>query len=441
MSNNNTGKSARDTALQVLVACRKNGAWMDAALKQRLGRDRLDRRDAALATRLCACVMQNRMLLDEWISRYLKGKLSALQPVVLDVLRLAVCQLRFFDKLPPSAVVDEAVEQAKCLANPRAAGLVNGLLRAMLRDPSRLNLPASLPLRYSHPEELVALLRENVGAEKLEALLESHNQTPPVCAQVNALRTDPQTLCEHFASEGMEAEPHPWLPGCLLLSGGGIEQSAAFRDGLFYVQDPAAKLAVLALDPRPGEQILDCCAAPGGKSFAAAIRMENRGTLTACDIHPHKIQLLEAGAARLGLSCLSAQVQDAAVPKPEWAGRFDRILADVPCSGLGVIRKKPDIRYKALAPTERLPELQRRILEAQATHLRPGGTLVYATCTVLRRENEAVVAAFLAAHPEFSAQPLELPGVGRIERGMLTLLPCVDGTDGFFIAKMVKQDD
>lgn len=433
--------SARDSALQVLIACRKNGAWMDAALKQQLGKDRLDRRDAALATRLCACVMQNRLLLDEWIGRYLKGKRSDLQPVVLDVLRLAVCQLRFFDKLPPSAVVDEAVKQTKRLANPRAAGLVNGLLRNMLRDPSRLTLPTDLPLRYSHPKELVELLRENVGAERLEALLESHNQAPAVCVQVNRLRTDAEALRESLAAEGMEAQPHPWLPDCLLVSGGGIEQSAAFRDGLFYVQDPAAKLAVLALDPEPGEHILDCCAAPGGKSFAAAIRMENRGSVTACDIHPHKIQLLEAGAARLGIDCLSAQERDASVPNPEWAGRFDRILADVPCSGLGVIRKKPDIRYKDLGPTERLPEVQRRILEAQATHLRPGGTLVYATCTILRRENEAVVEAFLAEHPTFSTVPLELPGIGRVESGMKTLLPCVEGTDGFFFAKLIKRND
>ncbi len=433
--------SARDSALQVLIACRKNGAWMDAALKQQLGKDRLDRRDAALATRLCACVMQNRLLLDEWIGRYLKGKRSDLQPVVLDVLRLAVCQLRFFDKLPPSAVVDEAVKQTKRLANQRAAGLVNGLLRNMLRDPSRLTLPTDLPLRYSHPKELVELLRENVGAERLEALLESHNQAPAVCVQVNRLRTDAEALRESLAAEGMEAQPHPWLPDCLLVSGGGIEQSTAFRDGLFYVQDPAAKLAVLALDPEPGEHILDCCAAPGGKSFAAAIRMENRGSVTACDIHPHKIQLLEAGAARLGIACLSAQERDASVPNPEWAGRFDRILADVPCSGLGVIRKKPDIRYKDLGPTERLPEVQRRILEAQATHLRPGGTLVYATCTILRRENEAVVEAFLAEHPTFSPVPLELPGIGRVESGMKTLLPCVEGTDGFFFAKLIKRND
>ena len=167
--------------------------------------------------------------------------------------------------------------------------------------------------------------------------------------------------------------------------------------------------------------------------------MGNVGSVTACDIHPHKIRLLEAGAGRLGVKILTATEKDASVPDPAWAERFDRIIADVPCSGLGVIRKKPDIRYKDLTPAERLPEIQRRILESQATHLRPGGILVYSTCTILRRENEAVVEAFLAAHPEFSTVPLELPGLGRIERGMKTLLPCDEGTDGFFLAKLMKR--
>ena len=432
--------SARDTALSVLIACRRNGAWMDAALKQQLGKDRLDRRDAALATRLCASVFQNRLLLDEWISRYLKGKLSSLQPVVLDVLRLAFCQLQFFDKIPPSAVVDEAVNQTKRLANPRAAGLVNGLLRAVLRNPARLSMPEDLSLRYSHPKVLLDLLRENVGEEKLEALLQCHNDTPAICAQVNTLRTDTKSLIAFLEAEGMAAVPHPWLPDCLLLSGGGIEQSAAYRDGLFYVQDPAAKLAVLALEPKSGEQILDCCAAPGGKSFASAILMKNHGSITACDIHPHKLPLLEAGAERLGITCLSVCAQDATRSNPGWKDRFDCVIVDVPCSGLGVIRKKPDIRYKDLGSAEQLPLLQRQILEVQASHLRPGGTLVYSTCTILRRENEAVVEAFLSDHPDFSTVSLELPGISSVENGMKTLLPCDEGTDGFFIAKLRKND-
>ena len=431
--------SARDTALSVLIDCRKNGAWLDAALKEQLAKDKPDRRDAALVTRLCAAVTQNRLLLDEWISRFLKGNISQLQPVVLDILRLAVCQLRFFDRLPPSAVVNEAVEQAKRLANPRAAGLVNGVLRAMLREPERLSLPGELSLRYSHPRELVELLRENVGPELLEPLLKCHNEAPPACLQTNLLRTDTPSLAASLEAEGHSVTLHPWLPDCLLVSGGGIEQSAAFRQGLFWVQDAAAKLAVLALAPRPGEKLLDCCAAPGGKSFAAAVAMGNLGSVTACDIHAHKTKLLESGASRLGLTLLRVLQKDASVRDSAWAGAFDRIIADVPCSGLGVIRKKPDIRYKDLTPLAGLPAVQRRILEAQATHLKPGGVLVYSTCTVLKRENEDVIEAFLAEHPEFSPEPFALPGVGTVTTGMKTLLPCVEGTDGFFVARLKKK--
>lgn len=432
--------SARDAALSVLISCRRDGAWSDGALKQQLARDELDRRDAALATRLCAAVLQNRMLLDEWVARYLKGRLSALQPVVLDILRLAVCQLQFFDKLPPSAVVNEAVGQAKRLANPRAAGLVNGLLRAMLRDPSRLTLPEDLSLRYSHPAALVELLRQNVGQARLEALLCADNAAPPACIQTNRLRTDSAALTAALEQEGLCVTPHPWLPDCLLLTGGGIERTEAFRSGWFYVQDAASRLAVEALSAAPGQRVLDCCAAPGGKSFSAAIAMQNTGSLTACDIHPHKRELMERGAQRLGLTCLTAQVQDASVSRPDWEQRFDRVVADVPCSGLGVIRKKPDIRYKALAPMEALPEIQYRILSAQAAHLRPGGVLVYSTCTILRRENEEVVMRFLAEHPEFTPEPFSLPGLGEVSTGMRTLLPCDEGTDGFFMARLRKAE-
>ena len=196
---------------------------------------------------------------------------------------------------------------------------------------------------------------------------------------------------------------------------------------------------MLALDPQPGDRVLDCCAAPGGKSFTAAIAMKNGGTLVSCDIHPHKLNLIRAGAERLGLDIIQARLQDASVTNPEWVEAFDRIIADVPCSGLGVIRKKPDIRYKDLAPLEGLPAVQRRILEAQAAHLRPGGLLIYSTCTILRRENEDVVTAFLSGHPEFVLEPLELPGLGRIDSGMKTLLPCDEGTDGFFIARLRKN--
>ncbi len=431
--------SARDTALATLIACRRAGAWSDGALKQNLARDGLDRRDAALATRLCFGVLQNRMLIDFWLSRFVRGRLDQLQPVVLDILRLAVCQLAFADKIPPSAAVSEAVNQTKAYANARAAGLVNGVLRAMLRAENAFALPEDPAVRYSHPRALVDLLRENVGEEKLEPLLAAHNGTPPTFLQVNTRRADARTVTASLEDEGFSVAPHPWLENCLTLSGGSPEHSAAFREGLFYVQDPAARMAVLAADPQPGMQVLDCCAAPGGKSFAAAIQMENRGSIRSCDLHGHKIDLIARGADRLGLDCIQASQADATTPNPDWADRFDLVIVDVPCSGLGVIRKKPDIRYKDLDRLAELPAVQARILAAQARHVCPGGVLLYATCTILKRENEDLVSAFLASHPGFAAEPFSLPGGLSAPEGTFTFLPCDHGTDGFFVAKIRRQ--
>lgn len=431
--------SARDTALATLIACRRAQAWSDEALKQNLARDRLDRRDAALATRLVYGVQQNRMLLDHWLSRFVRGKLSALQPVVLDILRLAVCQLAFLDRIPSSAAVSEAVSQTRKYANARAAGLVNGVLRAMLRDPDAFRLPDDLPTRYSHPAPLVELLRENVGEQRLEALLACHNAAPPTYIQVNACRAGAEEVRAELEAEGYAVTAHPWLPGCFELSGGSPEKSAAFRSGKIYVQDPAAKLAVLAAAPRSGMDVLDCCAAPGGKSISAAVCMENSGAIRACDLHAHKLPLIEKSADRLGLTCISVSRADALVPNPEWRDRFDLVLADVPCSGLGVIRKKPDIREKDLSALAALPEVQSRILEAQSGHVRPGGLLLYSTCTVLKRENEAVVERFLQTHPDYCPEAFSLPGDISAPDGFCTLLPCDHGTDGFFIAKLRRK--
>ena len=426
--------NARDAALKALVACRRNGAWSDGALKELL--KGLDRRDAALASRLCYGVLQNRTLLDFWIDAFVKGKL---QPVVREILRLAVYQLNFLDKVPSSAAVNEAVDQAKRFANPSAGRLVNGVLRNMLR--TGLPQPEDLATRYSHPQVLVDLLTEEFGEETTRRLLESHNGAPATVLQVNTLMTNRDELLSRLLAEGVTAREHPWLPDCITVSAtGDLEQLPSYREGLFYVQDAAARLVVKAAGLQPGMKVLDCCAAPGGKSFAAAMEMKNRGVLISCDIHPHKIALLEKGAERLHISILTARLQDASKPVEDWKNAMDAVLADVPCSGLGVIRKKPEIRDKNLAQTERLPALQRAILDTQAQYVKPGGILLYSTCTILRRENEAVAEDFLQNHPEFALETVEFPKDSGIPAGpMTTLLPCDHGTDGFFICKFRRK--
>ena len=432
---------ARTTALSALIACRRQGAWSDGALKEYIVRDRLDRRDAAFAARLCYGVMQNRMLLDVYLESLLTGKLRDLQPVVLDILRLGAYQILFLDKVPVSAAVNEAVEQCKKYANKRASGLVNGVLRNLARQKDRLPEPPDLSTRYSHPAELVELLEKNVPAGMLESVLKADNESPATQVQINPLLADETAVLAELDELEISHQPHPWLPGCFLLSGtGSMEQMELFRQGKLYVQDAAAHLAALAAGVKPGMRVLDCCAAPGGKSFAAAMQMENCGSITSCDIHAHKTALIEKGAERLGITIISAQQADASVPNEAWKESFDTVIADVPCSGLGVIRKKPDIRYKDLRQTEALPEIQKKILENVSGYVKPGGVLLYSTCTILKRENEEAVSAFLKAHPEFSLEPFQTPEKLDIPNGgMLTLYPGQAETDGFFIAKLRKQ--
>ncbi len=432
---------ARQTALGALIACRKQGAWSDGVLKEYVQRDRLDRREAALAARLCYGVLQNRQLLDYYLASLVRGRLKDLQPVVLDILRLGLYQILFLDKVPPSAAVNEAVEQGKKYANARAAGLVNGVLRSAIRERARLTPPEDLATRFSHPQALVELLAGEMNREDLEAVLAADNEAPETVLQLNPLRGALRELHNAVIEAGGTEHPHPWLPDCCTAAGvGSLERLEAFQKGIFYVQDAASRLAVGCAALGPGMQVLDCCAAPGGKSFAAAIDMKNQGRVVSCDIHPHKIALIEKGTQRLGLTAIEARCQDARAFVPGWEGAMDAVLVDAPCSGLGIIRKKPDIRYKELSQTEALPALQLEILRNQARYVKPGGVLLYSTCTILNRENGAVVRAFLEEHPGFSPEPLPLPeALPQDGSGMLTLLPGKYGTDGFFICKMRRR--
>ena len=436
--------SARETAVLTLAACEKQGAWSDGHLKHAIRAQGLDRRDAALATRLCYGVLQNRLLLDWRLGRLCSMKLDKLEIRILCDLRVAAYQLLFLDKIPPSAAVNEAVELAKRHSrSPRAAGLVNGVLRSLLREEAPevrgKDEMETLSIRYSHPRWLVEEFAALLGLVGAEALLRADNDQPPTTAQVNTWKITPEKLADGLREAGVEGVPHPWLPGCLLLTGtGDLERLDAFRRGGFYVQDAASRLAVVAADPQPGQRVLDCCAAPGGKSFAAAIAMENQGELVSCDIHPHKIKLLEAGRERLGLSIIRPTLQNAAQAREDWAEGFDLVFTDVPCSGLGIIRKKPDIRYKEPEALKGLPRVQRAILDNCARYVRPGGALVYSTCTLLRRENDEIVDGFLAAHPDFAAEPFDLPHLGT-QLGRVTFWPHIHGTDGFFMAKLRRK--
>ena len=436
---------AREVALLTLNACQRQGGWSDGQLKKQLAAAGLDSRDAALATQLCFGVLQNRLLLDFYLSKFSNIPLKRMEGKVIQALRLGAYQMLFLDRIPHSAAVNSAVEltRAHC-KNPRAAGMVNGILRSLERSLTHLpaipntNPVSYLSILYSHPEWIVKEFCMTLGTEEGARLLAADNRQSPVTVMVNTLRGNSEQVRARLEAQGVQVNPHPWLSDCLILTKtGDLEGLEAFQEGLFYVQDPASRLAVEAAGVEPGMRVLDCCAAPGGKSFAAGIAMKNRGEILSCDIHPHKKNLIRAGAQRLSLSIVTALTADGKVFRPEWDGAFDLVLVDAPCSGLGVIRKKPDIRDKDPEQLGGLPQVQRDILSNAARYVKPGGTLLYSTCTLLRRENEEVVRWFLDGERTFAAEAFSLPGpVGDVPEGMVTLYPHRHGTDGFFICRM-----
>jgi len=434
--------NARESALRVLNACRVNGAWADAAIAAQLGREPLKSEDASLCTRIVYGVLQNRLLLDYYVGAFCSQRIDHLQQPLPDILRIGAYQLLFLDKIPVSAAVNESVELAKHNGRAAAAGLVNAVLRKLARQRAALPpLPEEpverLVVETSHPRWLVERMRSLLGEDEAERFLRANNEPAPLTVQVNPLKTTGEALCEALAREGVTAKAHDWAPDCLTLSGTGeITTLRPFLRGEFIVQDAAARLVTLCAGVRPGMRILDVCAAPGGKTFSAAFAMGDEGEIVSCDLHENKLKRIRDGARRLGLTCINACAADGREARQEWEKSFDLVLCDVPCSGLGVIRKKPDIRYKDPAALAALPEIQKAILSNSSRYVKENGLLVYSTCTVLPEENESVTDAFLSSHTGFAREGFEsLPGIDG-STGQVTLWPQRHGTDGFYIARM-----
>ncbi len=438
--------NAREAAFRALEAWRRRDARPDMVLSEFADSARLDERDMALASNITNGVVQNAALLDYWLSAISDRGLSRIDDSVRDILRLSLYQIAFLDRVPPRAAVSEGVELAKRRA-PRASGLVNALLRRAADR--RGDMPAvaagsdaeRLSIMYSHPLWLVNEFISAFGRGAAEDILRSDNAPSPDTLQVNTLKCTASEALEALAADGVDAKPHPIVPDALVCGGRGrIDRLSAFEKGLVWVQDGAANMAVTAAGVKPGMTVLDVCGAPGGKSFAAAVMMENRGRIITSDIHEKKLSLVRAGAQKLGIDIIETMAADASRFDGRFEGTADAVIADVPCSGFGVIAKKPEIRYKSDEDTAPLPAVQRRILDNVSRYVKPGGVLVYSTCTLLRRENEDVVSAFLAENGDFAAESFTLPGpAGEAETGMITLLPGQGGTDGFFICRMRRK--
>lgn len=426
--------TARSAALRALLRCEKNGAWSGAVIDAALREQGLESRDAALAARLCLGVLQNDRYLDYQIDRLARG---SLEPRLRSILRLGAYQLLFLDKVPDHAAVSETVSLCRSVGLDRAAGLVNAVLRRLASEKDKLppipgeGTAAYLSTRWSHPLWLAKKLIAERGYAFAEDFFRANNEPAPLCIQVNRLRVSPEDYIRALERSEIPYRAFPELPGCLELPGGKVTELPGFEEGLFYVQDRAARYAAEAADVRPGMRVLDACAAPGGKSFAAAIAAGGDCEILACDIHEKKLRLIDSGAKRLGIGCIRTRCMDARSFEPAFEGAFDRVLADVPCSGLGVIRKRPEIRRKSETEIGALPEIQAAILDNLALYVKPGGLLLYSTCTVLREENREQIRRFLEAHPDF-----QIEGCAYFAEGLYEFWPQKDGTDGFFAARL-----
>lgn len=433
--------NARQAALTVLERCRRDGAWSGQVLDQLLHSGALDAKEAALAVQLSLGVLQNSRYLDYAVDLYCRS--PKLEPKLRDLLRLGAYQLLFLDKIPAHAAVDETVSLCRKLGLSRASGLVNAVLRRLSEHRSELpEIPGQgsasyLAICYSQSDWLAEELIRQRCYDFTEAFFRACQEPPATDLQINTLKTDRDAYLNMLETAGKSALNPDFPPQCLSLRGGRISELPGYDEGLFYVQDRAAAMAVEISGVRPGMKVLDACAAPGGKSFAAAIRMKNCGEVISCDLHEKKLSLINSGAKRLGVDCIRTQAMDVGQFDAAWQNAFDLVIADVPCSGFGVMRKKPEIRTKTREDAAAMPAIQRRIIYNLASYVKPGGTLLYSTCTVLRQENEELVEDFLRAHGDFSPEDFTV-GERSSEHGCYTFWPHIDGTDGFFAAKLIR---
>ncbi len=440
-------KNAREAVLFSLESMRENKWHSDQALNHFVTTGNLDGRERNLAARLLYGVLQNRSLCDFYIRSYSKIRLKKIQPIVLELLELAVYQIVFMDRIPNNAAVNESLELMKrfCKANPKVIGFANGVLRNIVREADHLPVlncktkAEYYSLKYSHSRWMVEKWIEQFGLKKAEEILKANHQIPPLCLRVNTLKSDPQSVIKILTQEHIAVHSHSSIPNLLLCEEGlHIAKHPLFTQGIVTVQDGASMTAVNVLSPQKNSLVLDCCAAPGGKSFYISEKMANTGKVISCDIYPEKLKKIQQGRERLGLSNLETCLQDASIPVPQWIEQADYVLCDVPCSGLGIIRKKPEIRYKTDEELADLPNIQLKILHNASGYVKKGGILVYSTCTILQRENHDVVNAFLKEHPEFRLCPFETSVTGLCPDGIFTFLPGEKDTDGFFIAKLSK---
>ncbi len=427
---------ARYVAVRLLIKTFRSGSYSNIQLGSGLGNSSLDERGKRLCSAIYYGVTERRLTLDHIISGLSSRPLGKLDDTVLNILRAGIYQILFMDNVPDSAAVNESVALTKAMGKTSAAGMVNAILRSFIRSGKDIRLPGEpmkdMEVKYSAPAWLIEGLIRDYGMENAGDLLSDSLGSPPVCVRRNPLRCTEE---EFLSSLGCEAERVDVLPLGYKLSGAGdITATEGFRKGYFHVQDIASQLCAQAVAPSEEDTVLDICAAPGGKTFTMAEHMNGKGRIYAFDLHEKRVKLIRDGAERLGLENITAAAGDATIFN-EGLPQFTKILCDVPCSGVGAIRRKPEIKYKDPADFAGLPDIQYRIALNAVRYLAPGGELVYSTCTLRREENEQVVQRLLESCP--GLEPAELPEpLGSRFGSSAAIFPSHFGSDGFFIAKL-----
>ena len=424
----------RALALDVLNKC-ESGGYSNIALDTIIKRNDLSSADRGLITALIYGVIERKITLDYIISSLSSIPNSKIERDTRNILRMGLHQLIYMRKIPSHAALNETV----ALANKRSKGFVNAILRSYQREGNKIEFPNEddqvkyLSVKYSVGEQLVCALLDAYSFTECKFMLGAFEQIAPITLRVNNLKA----TREQILGELEHARLTDFSPDGIVLDNAAVSELVCLKDGRVTVQDEASQICIRALDAKEGDLVLDVCACPGSKSFGAAMTMQNKGKILAFDIHENKLSLVEKGAERLGIDIIETQAHDARKPIEELIGKADKIICDVPCSGFGVISKKPEIRYKDPKESARLPEIQYDILENVSNYLKIGGTLVYSTCTILPEENENNVEKFLENHKNFELVPFSV-GELEVEEGMITLLPHRHHTDGFFIAKLKR---
>lgn len=428
--------TAREFVLKLLLKLEENDSYSNILLDKELLKQSFTEREKSFITALFYGVTERRITLDYYISKLSKVRLKKMDTDILFILRMGIYQIMYMDSVPESAAVNESVKLSKKNKNPRLSGFVNGILRSFLRERESIKLPsdktASLSVLYSCPQWLVEKLISEYGEENAIDFLENSLKASEVFLRTNTIKTDSESLVSLLLEENINAKICDFDKNAIVVKG-GVFNTRAYKDGFFHAQDYSSQYAVKVLDPKPGERVLDVCSAPGGKAFTAAELMQNKGELVACDLYEQRAGLIKSGADRLGLDIIDARVNDALEFNSD-LGKFDRVLCDVPCSGLGVIKRKPEIKYKKKEELDELPKIQLRILENTSGYVKQGGRLLYSTCALNRSENEEVVLRFLEDNKSFSPD-----GVfdGEFTK---TVFPKDFGSDGFFISVLKRID-